>query len=95
MKLRTVGYLALAWSCIMSVPEGGDAAENLELYSTSFESFTVGALSTHVDGDVTWTVPGKAAITTKYRHTGTRSLHVHGGTGNTVELSLSGKAQSM
>jgi sialidase-1 len=67
------------------------AGKNAELYATSFEDFSREVEK--LDGDVAWKAIGKAEITDRVYHTGSKSLRLFGGTANTVELVLSGAAK--
>lgn len=68
-------------------------ARSEPLYSTSFEDFPAGMLEQHADGKVVWKALGKSEITDKYHKTGSRALHLFGGTANTLELRLEGQLQ--
>lgn len=71
------------------------AVENeATLYFTSFENFPVGTLEQRQEGDVVWKSIGKADITDRHQHTGSKSLHMFDGADHTMELTLSGSAQN-
>lgn len=70
--------------------QGVVVGEETTTYSTSFEQASVGALGEWVDGDAGWKAYGTASITDRYHHTGAKCLHLSGGTGNRLELSLRG-----
>ena len=72
----------------------GAEEDSAALYSTSFENFPTGMLEQQKDGAVAWKAIGKMEITDKHQHTGFKSLHMFGGTDNTVELTLAGAAQN-
>lgn len=71
------------------------ATANTELYSTSFENMTTGALTQEIDGNVTWSSSTDTNITTSHFTTGAKGLHIAGGTSNTVELTLSAPLQNV
>jgi len=86
---KMCGLMGMALICV-----AGAAANETTLYSTSFENFSTGTLEQQKDGIVAWKSIGKVAITDKHQHTGSKSLHLFGGTDNTMELILSGAAQN-
>lgn len=78
----------------LSVLASYTAAANTELYSTSFEGMTTGSLTQEIDGNVTWSSATDTSITTSHFTTGTKGLHIAGGTSNSVELTLSAPLQN-
>jgi len=78
--------------CLFCSSAAGAAGENTVLYATSFETFGTGRLSKEKEELVVWKSKGKAEITRKHSHTGSKSLHISGGKKSTVELTLSGEA---
>jgi len=64
-----------------------------DLYTASFEDSDTGLFTQLEERGVTWVAGGKSEITAKYAHTGKQSLHIFGGTDNTVELRLNGPLQ--
>ena len=90
--LRQMGV----WGGVAMIAATGCAmAENTALYTTSFEKMPVGSLTEQTEGKVVWKGIGNVEITDKYQNKGSQSLHLLGGTHNTVELALGSELQDI
>jgi hypothetical protein len=79
---RTLGVTALGLFLALSPALAG------ELFSTSFEEPPVGRFVRLKLGEIVWAAAGRSEITDRCHHSGKKSLHLFGGTENTVELTL-------
>ncbi len=67
--------------------------KNEQIYTNSFEKVPAGMPVDFTDDEVSWKSTGESVITAKFAKTGKQSLHIGGGTDNTVELELKGELQ--
>lgn len=82
-----------SWDAEFTADFGTTTTTTNELYSTSFEDFATGTISSYTDGLATWNNLGGANITTSYANTGSKCLHIPGGTEDTLEIVLTGDLQ--
>ncbi|NWK54406.1 exo-alpha-sialidase [Verrucomicrobiaceae bacterium N1E253] len=92
MKLKSTLTSVLLLSFLLG---SANAAKQEILHKTSFEKLKRGNLSTQRDGKTQWKSLGKSEVTSKFAKTGKQSLHIFGGTNNTVELTLDNELQQI